>query len=72
MSICSIVRIGDGAALAPLKVPAQQNARQRSKPLSMLLNFIVRDKKGKPVTDPKTEDLNVLTTTSNESHSSAW
>ena len=50
------------AALAPLPGSAQQAATPTVKTTvdEVLLDLIVRDKKGKPVTDLKTEDLNVL------------
>jgi VWFA-related protein len=50
------------AALARLPAPAQQAATPTVKTTvdEVLLDLIVRDKKGKPVTDLKTEDLNVL------------
>src|SRR5262249_7753554 len=50
------------ALLAPLPAPAQQVAIPTVKTTvdEGLLDLIVRDKKGKPVTDLKTEDLNVL------------
>ena len=49
-------------SLAPLPLPAQQAATPTVKTTvdEVLLDLIVRDKKGKPVTDLKTEDLNVL------------
>jgi VWFA-related protein len=51
-----------GTALAPLPARAQQAATPTVKTTvdEVLLDLIVRDKKGKPVTDLKTEDLNVL------------
>jgi VWFA-related protein len=51
-----------GAVLAPLPAPGQQAATPTVKTTvdEVLLDLIVRDKKGKPVTDLKTEDLNVL------------
>ena len=50
------------AALAPLPAPAQQAAAPTVKTTvdEVLLDLIVRDKKGKPVTDLKPEDLTVL------------
>src|SRR5450755_766005 len=50
------------AALAPLPAPAQQTAAPTVKTTvdEVLLDLIVRDKKGKPVTDLKPEDLTVL------------
>ncbi|HMC58733.1 MAG TPA: VWA domain-containing protein [Candidatus Solibacter sp.] len=48
--------------LAPLPAPAQQTARPTVKTTTdeVLLDLIVRDKKGKPVTDLKPEDLTVF------------
>jgi VWFA-related protein len=50
------------ALLAPLPAPAQQTAAPTVKTNveEVLLDLIVRDKKGKPVTDLKPEDLSVL------------
>jgi VWFA-related protein len=50
------------AALAPLPAPAQQSAGSTVKANvdEVLLDLIVRDKKGKPVTDLKPEDISVL------------
>ena len=50
------------AALAPLPAPAQQAAGSTVKTNvdEVLLDLIVRDKKGKPVTDLKAEDISVL------------
>ena len=49
-------------ALAPLPAPAQQTAGSTVKTNvdEVLLDLIVRDKKGKPVTDLKSEDISVL------------
>jgi VWFA-related protein len=50
------------AALAPLPAPAQQTTGSTVKTNvdEVLLDLIVRDKKGKPITDLKAEDINVL------------
>ena len=50
------------AALAPLPAPAQQAAGPTVKTTvdEVLLDLIVRDKKGKPVTDLKPDDITVL------------
>jgi VWFA-related protein len=49
-------------ALAPLPLPGQQAAAPTVKTTvdEVLLDLIVRDKKGKPVTDLKSEDITVL------------
>jgi VWFA-related protein len=51
-----------GAVMAPLPAPAQQGAGATVKTTvdEVLLDLIVRDKKGKPVTDLKPEDITVL------------
>jgi VWFA-related protein len=50
------------AAMMPLPAPAQQGAGATVKTTvdEVLLDLIVRDKKGKPVTDLKPEDITVL------------
>ena len=50
------------AVLAPLPARAQQTAGStvKSNVDEVLLDLIVRDKKGKPVTDLKPEDISVL------------
>jgi len=50
------------AGLTPVPVPAQQSAAPTVKTTvdEVLLDLIVRDKKGKPVTDLKPEDLTVV------------
>ena len=50
------------AVLAPLPAPAQQTAAPTVKTNvdEVLLDLIVRDKKGKPVTDLKPEDISIL------------
>src|SRR5580765_6560647 len=51
------------AAQVPQTAPAQQQTGMPTVKTTVdevLLDLIVRDKKGKPVTDLKTEDLNVL------------
>ena len=49
------------ALLAPLPAPAQQAAQNvKSNVDEVVLDLIVRDKKGKPVTDLKPEDISVL------------
>ena len=57
-----IVCIAVAAATAPLPAPAQQTAAPTVKTTvdEVLLDLIVRDKKGKPVTDLKPEDITVL------------
>src|SRR5256885_9092605 len=53
------------ASLAPLPLPSQQPSSQQTPTVrttvdEVLLDLIVRDKKGKPVTDLKPEDLTVF------------
>ena len=59
MACLSLSALLAAAALAPLPAPAQQTAGSTVKTTvdEVLLDLIVRDKKGKPVTDLKPEDI---------------
>src|SRR5450755_955326 len=62
LSSALLVAAGVGQALVPLPALAQQAAASTVKANveEVLLDLIVRDKKGKPVTDLKMEDISVL------------
>src|SRR5580700_883842 len=59
MKLCLVLFL---AALAAMPAPAQQTAGSTVKTTvdEVLLDLIVRDKKGKPVTDLKPEDITVV------------